>query len=499
MSAPRAAWAALLVVALAGCQASSSPVPSGPPAPSASPAATASTAAPTPSPSAIPATPSETAAPAPGRWEPAGKLAASPIDPPTALLGDGRVLVLGTDDNSTPIAWLWDPVREAWTVTTGLPKSRSSFALVTLSDGRALAIGGLNDAGQSYSSTYAFDPASASWTKTVVLAAGRTEPTAVGLRDGRVLVMGGVFQNGSTSSLDRFVLASIRDAAGPVDGGSGLDDVDPPDRGPALATTELIDATARTVSAGPPMRFARAGALATLLSDGRVLVVGSIGPERGVRVDARAQTTGEVFDPATGTFALTGALPALDRAGLAKLAPPGANALPEVDPAIYELGTLVALPDGGAVLIAQHGSWKHVGDVSRSFRFDPASNGWTEIGPTYLFVGEPGPVPFLTPAVPSRFGAQVATLGDGRVLVAGGSGADELADGGGYQTRTLDTADLLDPASGSFRPAATMPSARAHGGVVVLGDGSVLLFGGFATTPDGGDAVPAAVRYLPGG
>ena len=84
------------------------------------------------------------------------------------------------------------------------------------------------------------------------------------------------------------------------------------------------------------------------------------------------------------------------------------------------------------------------------------------------------------------------------MLIAGGSDADERVEDG-YQTRTLDTADLFDPTSGSFSPAARMPEARADGAAVTLRDGSVLVFGGIATTPDDAQDVLAAVRYLPGG
>ena len=49
-----------------------------------------------------------------------------------------------------------DSASAGWKAVEPLPKARSGFAMVTLPDGRALVVGGLNDQGQSYSSSYAF-------------------------------------------------------------------------------------------------------------------------------------------------------------------------------------------------------------------------------------------------------------------------------------------------------------------------------------------------------
>jgi len=482
-----------VVMVVAGCQAAVSPSPSPSAAPSSSRAASPTagrTASASPAPSATPAVSTPAG---PGRWVDAGVLAGSPIAGPATVLGDGRVLVVGRGEDNESIAWLWDPATSAWSATAGLPKMRQSHALVTLADGRGLAIGGLNDQGQSFSSTYAFDPVAAQWTKTVVLAAGRTEPMAVVLRDGRVLVMGGFFQNGVARVADRLRLAGTT-----VDRKGGrttpaLDDVEPPDRGPAYATTELLDRAAGTVSAGRPMRFARAGALATVLADGRVLVVGSKGSEDGIRVDARAQSSAEVYDPTSGIFSITGSLPVIDATVLEKAGPQGANPLPDLDPTLSDPGTLVAVRDGGAVLIARSWYWKHEGDITRSFRYDAGTGRWSEIGQTYVYVGEPGPTALTIPGVRDLQGAAVAALHDGRVLIAGGRGLPTPVSGG-FIYPTSDAAQLFDPAEGTFATAASMPLPRQNGGAATLRDGSILVFGGFSLT----DRVPS-VRFVPGG
>ena len=59
-------------------------------------------------------------------------------------------------------------------------------------------------------------------------------------------------------------------------------------------------------------------------------------------------------------------------------------------------------------------------------------------------------------------------LGTGKVLVAGGTNA----------TGRLATAELYDPGTGSFTPAAPMPAARSGHTATVLRTGKVLVVGG---------------------
>jgi hypothetical protein len=69
----------------------------------------------------------------------------------------------------------------------------------------------------------------------------------------------------------------------------------------------------------------------------------------------------------------------------------------------------------------------------------------------------------------ARIGSGAVALGDGRVLIVGGwSGS-----------RPTDTAEIFDPATGRSRSVGRMSAARADAGIVMLGDGRVLVAGGY--------------------
>src|SRR5207245_10106416 len=69
------------------------------------------------------------------------------VDPPLAMLPDGRALAAGglrIQDNSVASADLYDPRTDRWTPAGSLLKSRAGHWAVALPDGRVLAGGGLN-------------------------------------------------------------------------------------------------------------------------------------------------------------------------------------------------------------------------------------------------------------------------------------------------------------------------------------------------------------------
>ena len=301
-------------------------------------------------------------------------------------------------------------------------KVRTEFALVALQDGRALVIGGRNTTNESFSSAWAFDPGTEHWSKVGLMDTARAAPSVAVLPDGRVLVAGGYFAykpNFGGRSEPLIGLAAFRpqrtvEPRSPTP----LADVDVPPGGRAMATAELFDPRTGTWSSTGSMRYARAGAAATTLSDGRVLVVGAT-TETGslpVEVDGRALGSAEIYDPATGRFTRAGDLPATG------LDPP-AWARDGLGGEVGRVGDLAALEDGGAVLIG-HTEWmKHFGDLSTSYRFDAKRKTWSEIGRPWAEVWDNGPRERRWSSSGSDLaGATVVTLVDGRILVAGGGG-----------------------------------------------------------------------------
>ena len=325
----------------------------------------------------------------------------------------------------------------------------------------------------SFSSAYVWDPAGTAWTRTGLLSVARTDPAIARLADGRVLVAGGYFYTGFQESGSRpIVLAHL--ATRPAAAAPRVD-VDLPPIGYSWATADLFDPATATWSATGSMTYARSGAVAVTLTDGRVLVVGAEDPAfRTVGNPGEAYTTAEIFDPATDQFALTGSLPRVDWAPLVARGAP----IDLGDPQPLAIGTLVALDDGDAVLVGAAGWWKHAGEITRSFRYDGASGRWTEIGETYLALTDESTGERWESEAENRSGALVTRLGDGRVVVAGGGASVEFSEG--FES----SAEAYDPGSDTWSDLPTLPAPLAYGSALTLADGSALLVGGARAPED---------------
>ncbi len=510
-----------VVMLVAACEAATvSPSPSAAGSPAASVTAPTSSAvapsaapsfAPTPSAVVSPtasAQPTHTATPAPsasaggrtpaagGPWVAAGTLASDFYSDVAIPLGDGGALAL--DGNNGTAAQRWDPATASWRPAAALITARSGFASVPLRHGGILVIGGLDTRDsnhwQSYSSTYAYDPSTpeGTWVKVGLLGTARTAPAAAVLPDGRVLVAGGAYMDGApfggVGSPDITLASATSILPGPgASRGGGLNDIAPPNIGVALATAELFDPSTGRWSPTNAMRFARAGAIAATLSDGRILVVGPSTADSGryvARMDPRVLGTAEIYDPATGRFSMVGSLPPIDRAAIAA---DGVD-VPATEPYYSRVGTLIALPDGGAFLVGHTDEWKHEGSVTRTFRFDAPSGRWRQVGKASAGVNDWKAETWRqTPGV-DLAGAFAAALPDGRVLVAGGSTYDAT-----NQWGSSSTARLYDPVTNTWLSLPSMPERRQRGVAVGLADGSILLVGG--NESETGTA--SAVRFVP--
>lgn len=256
--------------------------------------------------------------------------------------------------------------------------------------------------------------------------------------------------------------------------------------GADMATTnsaELFDPDDDTFAATGSMANDRARHVAVLLEDGRVWVAGGVSGSDGTY---DAVDTAEIWDPDTGAFTAALALPS-PRDLFTATALPGGDVLvaggrdgtTALDDAwLYEPGAgFTAVPGGLGVARFGHTATLVAGDVLVvGGRF----------GEDSLTIDESERYGFLTGSftsagsASSRGGHTATLLDDNRVLVAGGF---ERATAG--STLALDDTDLYDVLEDrwDFGPSLSQPrlfAAAAH-----LGDHGVLLLGGDVDMPLG--------------
>ena len=478
---------AIAAALVAACVSSPSSSPQPTPAPTPSPSrALASPTNPPGSPTVPSVSPNVTG------WISAGTLTLEYDDARLVALAGGGAIVMGytidrttdTFDRTLLETELWDPGTNGWQSSGGLELLTSEYAVTGLADGRLLLVGG-TDHDASSADAYVLDPSTAAWHEVGSMAHDRSHPAAALLPDGRVLVVGGYHDAPELEA--RASRVTIASWAGPnADDGFSLFDVYAPPRGRALATAEVFDPDTRTWAATGAMRYARTGPAITVLADGRVLVVGST--DDNVHIDDGAYRTAEIYDPATGRFNLAGALPRLDRSDVSGVT------LPDGPPRPGLLGSLIALPDGGAALIGRQEYWNRTGEVVRSFRMSGDGTSWRGIAPPFgqIYGGETSPTL-------SRLEATVASLPDGSVLVAGGS----LPGIWQWDEITFPRAvERYDPGADAWSELPSMPEGRVGPLGVRLSDGSVMLVGGYVRVGSGYEAqrawAPDAFRFVPG-
>ncbi|HKB39383.1 MAG TPA: kelch repeat-containing protein [Gemmataceae bacterium] len=184
----------------------------------------------------------------------------------------------------------------------------------------------------------------------------------------------------------------------------------------------LGQAQAASWSSGGSMHDPRVSPTATLLSDGKVLIAGGSAGENG---NSLGLASAELYDPATGTWTLTGSMTTARVGHAATLLPSGQ-----------------VLVSGGI-------------DVGRQIKlesaelYDPTTGSWTVTGSLNV----------------ARNLHTATLLPGGKVLVAGGAGRDA-------------SAELYDPATGTWTLTGSMTNARVEHTATLLASGKVLVVGG---------------------
>ena len=207
----------------------------------------------------------------------------------------------------------------------------------------------------------------------------------------------------------------------------------------------------------PNLRDPRFAATATLLANGKVLIAG------GAAKEEAASSVAEIYDPSADGFTLAGGM---------------------LSGRAYHTATL--LNDGRVLIVGGVGTNGH--PVRAAEIYDPAKNQFQPTGNL----------------IQARYDHTATLLRNGKVLITGGDATTATV-------TNIDTAELYDPATGSFSPTGNvtrvydpaqnkffhlgkMHSARAKHTATLLSDGRVLIAGGGDV---GGKSLATAEIYDP--
>ncbi len=297
------------------------------------------------------------------------------------LLADGRVLVVSRERAAIS-------TRDADTWTALPDRKYGAGTLLALQDGGALLVGGApttfaNDPYAPTRQVVRLDPRTGTWVKGNDMPDGRGEHTLTTLRDGTILVVGG--SGGSLSP--RQPIAT-------------------------LAQVGRYDPAIDAWTALAPLAQARSRHTATLLPDGRVLVVGGAISKTVNSENAGSDplASAEIFSPAANTWQAAGQL-------TAERYDPQANGWTSagtVGPARVGFATTLLLD--GAVLVTGGVGLSSNLPIATTTLYTPSTNSWQ-----------------ASATLPASRAYHGAVLLNGAVLLLGG-----LSSAGGTSTARYD-------------------------------------------------------------
>jgi len=216
--------------------------------------------------------------PASGTFSSTGNLNTGRLNATATLLQNGDVLIAGgeeyngTTDVCLASAELYNPGAGTFTATGSMHSVRCgyvapSFTATLLENGKVLIAGGTDNNGNFVTSEL-FDPSTGTFSLTGNMVTPRANHTATLLQNGEVLIAGGDVTSG------------------------------------ALTSAEVYNPSAGTFTATGSMHTSRDFFTATLLQNGEVLAAAG----DNMNLVPPFLTSAELYNPATGTWTVTGSL-----------------------------------------------------------------------------------------------------------------------------------------------------------------------------------------------
>jgi hypothetical protein len=269
--------------------------------------------------------------------------------------------------------------------------------------------------------------------------------------------------------------------------------------GTAVATSDLYQASkGGSYIGGGAMTVARASHTATVMANGLVLIAGGIGA--GAPLNSL-----ETYNPATNAFSAVAATLSVGRynhtatllnSGTVLICGGQDTTTTVINPGNHTCeyytpngvvepggatcgaatGCVTAAPDMGfgrslhtAVLLKDGSVWFAGG-------YNPLASTTNDVTPTTerFFPASGGSFGSAAPLAEARAAHTATVMGDGRVLVAGGYNGNNVINDWGI----LDTEEIYDPIANSMNPASQMLTRREMHSAVLDADGAITFFGG---------------------
>ncbi|HZU43143.1 MAG TPA: kelch repeat-containing protein [Terriglobales bacterium] len=276
-----------------------------------------------------------------------------------------------------------------WALTGQMANSEQNATATLMQNGKVLVSGGdMGGLAVIINNAQIFDPATNSWKMAHAMRAARMGHGGTLLPNGKVLISGGM----------NYVSPNLV----------------------ILKSAELYDPTANTFTATAPMAVPRQAHTATLLPNGKVLVVGGL-TYYLVRLGYVVCTaTAEIYDPATATWSSAGSM------------------------SVPRCGHIAQLLPNGKVLVAGGANYRTYFNSAEIY--DPATNTWSRTGSMAI----------------TRYGHSAALLQNGKVLVTG----------------PTPTTEIYNPSTGTWSLTASTAAYHSYVPIVTLVSGKVLVAGG---------------------